>query len=140
MQLHAHLISWACRQRHERAPVEGYQNELRVLYTANRPDQAKKTKSTRYISNTRERILDAPDLLDDYYLNLIDWSDQNVLAIALAHTRESAPSVHASGPSCARESAPSARIPGPSSGPISTPISAATLGKCRTNYLPQCVF
>ena len=68
------------------APAEGYQNELRVLYTANRPAQAKKTKSTWYISNTPERILDAPDLLDDYYLNLLDWSDQSVLGIALAHT------------------------------------------------------
>lgn len=68
------------------APAEGYQNEMRVLYTANRPAQPKKVKSTRYISNTPERILDAPDLLDDYYLNLLDWSEQNVLAIALAQT------------------------------------------------------
>jgi cell division cycle protein 20 (cofactor of APC complex) len=68
------------------APADGYQNEMRVLYTANRPAQPKKVKSTRYISNTPERILDAPDLLDDYYLNLLDWSEQNVLAIALAQT------------------------------------------------------
>ena len=68
------------------APAEGYQNEMRVLYTANRPSQAKKVKSTRYISNTPERILDAPDLLDDYYLNLLDWSDQNVLSIALGQS------------------------------------------------------
>lgn len=27
--------------------------------------------------------MDAPDLLDDYYLNLLDWSSQNILAIAL---------------------------------------------------------
>eukprot|EP00658_Telonema_sp_P-2_P075151 TRINITY_DN6457_c0_g1_i1.p1 TRINITY_DN6457_c0_g1~~TRINITY_DN6457_c0_g1_i1.p1 ORF type:complete len:349 (-),score=82.93 TRINITY_DN6457_c0_g1_i1:200-1246(-) len=59
---------------------------MRILYTANRPAQPKKVKSTRYISNTPERILDAPDLLDDYYLNLLDWSEQNVLAIALAQT------------------------------------------------------
>ena len=31
------------------------------------------------------RILDAPDLVDDYYLNLISWSADNVLAVALAH-------------------------------------------------------
>ena len=29
------------------------------------------------------RILDAPDLVDDYYLNLISWSSTNVLAVAL---------------------------------------------------------
>jgi len=28
-------------------------------------------------------VLDAPDLVDDYYLNLLDWSSDNVLAIAL---------------------------------------------------------
>lgn len=31
------------------------------------------------------RILDAPDLVDDYYLNLISWSADNILAVALAH-------------------------------------------------------
>ena len=31
------------------------------------------------------RILDAPELVDDYYLNLISWSADNVLAVALAH-------------------------------------------------------
>ncbi|KAJ7514154.1 hypothetical protein O6H91_23G030800 [Diphasiastrum complanatum] len=39
--------------------------------------------SYRHISSTPERILDAPDLKDDYYLNLIDWSCQNILAVAL---------------------------------------------------------
>jgi len=65
---------------------EGHQNAMRVLYTANREAPAKKVKSTRYISQTPERILDAPDLVDDYYLNLLDWSQQNVLAIALGPT------------------------------------------------------
>ena len=30
------------------------------------------------------RILDAPEIVDDYYLNLIDWSSSDILAIALA--------------------------------------------------------
>ena len=33
-----------------------------------------------------ERTLDAPDLVDDYYLNLLDWGSCNVLAIALGST------------------------------------------------------
>jgi len=33
-----------------------------------------------------DRTLDAPDLLDDYYLNLLDWSSTNVLSIALHNT------------------------------------------------------
>ncbi len=35
---------------------------------------------------TSERTLDAPDLVDDYYLNLLDWGSCNVLAIALGNT------------------------------------------------------
>ena len=31
------------------------------------------------------RVLDAPSLVDDFYLNLVDWSLQNVLAVALGH-------------------------------------------------------
>jgi cell division cycle 20-like protein 1 (cofactor of APC complex) len=30
------------------------------------------------------KVLDAPALQDDYYLNLIDWSNQNLLAVGLA--------------------------------------------------------
>ena len=29
------------------------------------------------------KVLDAPDLQDDFYLNLIDWSHQNLLAVGL---------------------------------------------------------
>jgi len=31
-------------------------------------------------------ILDAPDLRDDYYLNLIDWGNNDVLTVALNDT------------------------------------------------------
>lgn len=37
----------------------------------------------RRIPSTPERVLDAPGLMDDYYLNLLDWSCTNLLAIAL---------------------------------------------------------
>ncbi len=39
----------------------------------------------RRIPSQPSRILDAPDLVDDYYLNLISWSEDNILAVALAH-------------------------------------------------------
>lgn len=35
---------------------------------------------------TSERTLDAPDIVDDYYLNLLDWGSRNVLSIALGST------------------------------------------------------
>ena len=37
----------------------------------------------RTIPSSPERILDAPEFRDDYYLNLIDWSSSNFLAVAL---------------------------------------------------------
>ncbi|ORX49515.1 WD40 repeat-like protein [Hesseltinella vesiculosa] len=37
----------------------------------------------RHIVSTPEKILDAPYMTDDYYLNLLDWSCQNVVAVAL---------------------------------------------------------
>jgi len=29
------------------------------------------------------KVLDAPELMDDFYLNLVDWSSLNVLAVGL---------------------------------------------------------
>ena len=42
-----------------------------------------KAPKRRQIPTAPERILDAPDFIDDYYLNLLDWSTDNILAIAL---------------------------------------------------------
>ena len=39
--------------------------------------------ATRYIPTQPSRILDAPDLMDDYYLNLLSWGSNNVIAVAL---------------------------------------------------------
>ena len=40
-------------------------------------------KTARKISKTPYKILDAPALQDDYYLNLVDWGSNNVLSVAL---------------------------------------------------------
>ena len=58
-------------------------NSLRVLYTQNREAGFQPRKYSRHIPQAPERILDAPELLDDYYLNLLDWSSTNVLGVAL---------------------------------------------------------
>jgi cell division cycle 20-like protein 1 (cofactor of APC complex) len=42
-----------------------------------------KTQCQRKICPTPYKILDAPGLLDDYYLNLVDWGATNHLAVAL---------------------------------------------------------
>ncbi|CAI9302226.1 unnamed protein product [Lactuca saligna] len=76
-------------------------NRTRILAFKNKPptpmdaipsdcstsvQQSKPAKARRYIPQTSERTLDAPDLVDDYYLNLLDWGSSNVLAIALGST------------------------------------------------------
>lgn len=68
------------------APKDGYQSSLKVLYSQQTTKKAEVVKPTRQISSTPLRILDAPELKDDYYLNLMSWSASNVLAIALAST------------------------------------------------------
>ncbi|KAL4186563.1 hypothetical protein AMTRI_Chr09g14710 [Amborella trichopoda] len=46
----------------------------------------KPRKLLRHIPQTAERTLDAPDIVNDYYLNLLDWSTTNVVAIGLGNT------------------------------------------------------
>ena len=41
-------------------------------------------KIYRKISKAPFRILDAPNLIDDYYLNLLDWGKENIIAVALS--------------------------------------------------------
>ncbi|KAK3738534.1 hypothetical protein QZH41_012044, partial [Actinostola sp. cb2023] len=64
------------------ASKQGYQNNLRVLYCQSKPS-GPKAKSTRHIPQTPDRILDAPDVVDDYYLNILDWGTNNLIALAL---------------------------------------------------------
>ena len=67
-------------------------NNLNILYsaTAGSSSRVKSSSSkqliSRQIPSAPSRILDAPDLLDDYYLNLLSWSDTNILAVALSQT------------------------------------------------------
>lgn len=74
------------------APPKDWQNDLRVLYTHNKSvgglsqTQQQRKVVARHISQTASRILDAPGLVEDYYLNLLDWSSRNILAVALSET------------------------------------------------------
>lgn len=40
-------------------------------------------RTTRKISKTPFKVLDAPELQDDFYLNLLDWSSLNMLSVGL---------------------------------------------------------
>jgi cell division cycle 20-like protein 1 (cofactor of APC complex) len=40
-------------------------------------------KNNRKIPKMPFKVLDAPSLQDDFYLNLVDWSSSNILAVGL---------------------------------------------------------
>ncbi|XP_074390430.1 LOW QUALITY PROTEIN: cell division cycle protein 20 homolog [Zonotrichia albicollis] len=68
----------------ENAP-EGYQNNLKVLYSQKMAPGFSR-KNSRYIPSKPDQVLDAPEIRNNYYLNLIDWSSQNSLAVTLDNT------------------------------------------------------
>ncbi|KAI9682339.1 MAG: ubiquitin-protein transferase activating protein [Caeruleum heppii] len=48
-----------------------------------KPTNAVSAQFRRRVLTAPERVLDAPGLVDDYYLNLLDWSSGNQVAIGL---------------------------------------------------------
>jgi cell division cycle protein 20 (cofactor of APC complex) len=70
------------------APKGDTVNNLKVLYSSSGQSMSSQSSKliNRSIPSAPSRILDAPDLLDDYYVNLLSWSDTNILAVALAQT------------------------------------------------------
>ncbi|KAK4193435.1 WD40-repeat-containing domain protein [Podospora australis] len=59
-------------------PIDLRQQYNRPLKPASAPSQFR-----RRVATAPERVLDAPGLIDDYYLNLLDWSSGNQVAIGL---------------------------------------------------------
>ncbi|OOQ87686.1 WD repeat-containing protein slp1 [Penicillium brasilianum] len=58
--------------------------DLRAQYNRPlRPAKSQNAQFRRRVQTAPERVLDAPGLLDDYYLNLLDWSSGNQVAIGL---------------------------------------------------------
>ncbi|KAJ5124797.1 uncharacterized protein N7515_008622 [Penicillium bovifimosum] len=43
-------------------------------------------KQARWVNKVPYKVLDAPDLQDDFYLNLVDWGSTNVLGVGLANS------------------------------------------------------
>lgn len=52
---------------------------------SNKPDGNGKAlgvlKSYRYIASQADRVLDAPDLADDFYMNVLDWGAENQVRV-----------------------------------------------------------
>lgn len=82
----AEACGLALNQRILAFKPEAPESKAPVMLTSqyNRPLVPVNTqKVKRRINTVPERVLDAPGLVDDYYLNLLDWSSSNCVAIAL---------------------------------------------------------
>lgn len=70
-------------------PLSPWQNtppsRTDFLFSGNDPmlHRPKRRERKRKIPTTEDKILDAPDFVDDFYLNLLDWGPDNFLAVAL---------------------------------------------------------
>ena len=65
-------------------PVEDFQFEKRSPFFGLDEDHIMiPVTKQRVIAKNPYKVLDAPALQDDYYLNLVDWSSQNDLVVGL---------------------------------------------------------
>lgn len=65
------------------APESSKPIDLRAQYNRPLKPAASSAQFRRRVLTAPERVLDAPGLVDDYYLNLLDWSCGNQVAIGL---------------------------------------------------------
>lgn len=65
---------------------ESFKSSLSARFSHNKtsaiPAAAAK-KLNRYVPSAPIKVLDAPELMNDYYLNLLSWGSNNILAVAL---------------------------------------------------------
>lgn len=66
----------------DKAPVGHEARHHDVAYSSSKTAASAK-KINRVIPSQPEKILDAPDLVNDWYLNLVSWNSANILAVAL---------------------------------------------------------
>ncbi|KAH8922178.1 WD40 repeat-like protein [Atractiella rhizophila] len=69
-----HTLDSPTHSRYNKSPIKARSSNL--LESPN--------KEPRQIAKVPFKVLDAPELADDFYLNLVDWSSTNVLGVGLA--------------------------------------------------------
>lgn len=65
-------------------PPSSFTNPLKVVYSQHTILSPKKKE--REINRKSERILDAPNLIDDFYINILDWSSNDLLGVGLSNS------------------------------------------------------
>lgn len=69
--------------QHKPLRQDPHLNELKVLYSSSRDGKAT-SRPCRHLPQSATKVLDAPGILDDFYSHPVDWSSQNVVAVALS--------------------------------------------------------
>lgn len=72
--------------RSERGPNVNARAEIYSLSPVKHSSQTmllSPRKTPRHVSKVPYKVLDAPDLADDFYLNLVDWGSNDILAVGL---------------------------------------------------------
>lgn len=75
--------------RSERGPNINARSEIYSLSPVKHSSQTmllSPRKTPRAVSKVPYKVLDAPDLADDFYLNLVDWGSSDVLAVGLGQS------------------------------------------------------
>ncbi|KAL1542184.1 B-type cell cycle switch protein ccs52B [Salvia divinorum] len=70
-------------EQHSSGPNSPYSPSILGQDSVGSGEAATPPKPPRKVPKTPHKVLDAPSLQDDFYLNLVDWSSQNVLAVGL---------------------------------------------------------
>ncbi|KAI9922610.1 hypothetical protein PsorP6_000407 [Peronosclerospora sorghi] len=68
------------------APPDSFKSTLQARFSRNKVigvPAAAARKLNRHVPSAPVKVLDAPELMNDYYLNLLSWGANNVLAVAL---------------------------------------------------------
>ncbi|XP_023017382.2 fizzy and cell division cycle 20 related [Leptinotarsa decemlineata] len=79
------LFKYGTPSKNKKTPIKSQSSpySLSPLSTSSQRLLRSPHKATRKISRIPFKVLDAPELQDDFYLNLVDWSVQNVLSVGL---------------------------------------------------------
>lgn len=70
----------------EKKNCENYPLNISPIQLYNEPLSSQNEKQQRKISKFPYKVLDAPALQDDFYLNLLDWSPLNYIGVGLEVT------------------------------------------------------
>lgn len=89
LEVNSRILSYRPLPPERNKPINLFTSKTKVMNNANklktlRPAAA--SARAKKIPTAPERVLDAPGLIDDFYLNLLAWSLTNLLAIGLEDT------------------------------------------------------